>query len=201
VLIRRVFIPVRARVATHIVYYCTTNSLWTCPLFIPSYFALASILVLVLQAAFSSGSFKRFRARIIFATAVDEGEDEDEGVDSDDNSTQTGLVEAVKDHVERSGGSAIFFFQFLRLVLVLALLGLSIFSFLKDEEQVQQQDSVVVDLMRKKKHKHKHRQGQDSELSEREWLDLAFCLNYVRISQESFYVLPAEAMLVLTNRL
>jgi hypothetical protein len=161
-----------------------THSLWSRPLLIPSYFALASIVILVLQAAFSTEPFKQLRARV-FSAAVDE-EDEDEGVGSNDSGNQTGLAEAFKDHVERSGGSAIFLLQLLRLFLVLALLGLSIFSFLRDEE-VQQHS--VIDLWRRKKNKHKHRQG-GGELSEREWLDLAFFLNYVRppvhqISQSS----------------
>ena len=149
-----------------------THSLWTRPLLIPSYFALASVVVLVLQATFSTEPFKQLRARV-FSVAVDE-EDEDEGVGSDDSGNQTGLVEAVKDHVERSGGSAIFLFQLLRLVLVLALLCLSIVSFLRDEDA---QQHSVIDLWRKKKNKHKH----GGELSEREWLDLAFFLNYVRV--------------------
>jgi hypothetical protein len=149
------------------------HSLWTRPLLIPSYFALASVVVLVLQAAFSTEPFKQLRARI-FSASVDE-EDEDEGVESNDSGNQTGLVEAVKDHVERSGGSVIFLFQLLRLALVLALLSLSIFNFLGDEEM---QQHSVVELWRKKKHKHRRGGG---ELSEREWLDLAFFLDYVRV--------------------
>jgi hypothetical protein len=43
-------------------------------------------------------------------------------------------VKRVKDYVERSGGSAIFFFQLSLLVLVLALLCLSIFMLPQDEE-------------------------------------------------------------------
>ena len=149
-----------------------THSLWTSPLFIPSYSALASVVVLILQAASSTEPFKQLRARV-FSAADDEG-DEDEGVGSNDSGDQTGLVEAFKDHVERSGGSAIFLFQLLRLVLVFALLCLSIFNFLEDEE-VQQHS--VVDLWRKKKNKHK----RGGELSEREWLALTFFLNYVRV--------------------
>jgi hypothetical protein len=149
-------------------------SLWTCPLFLPSYFTLASVVLLILQAAFSSGLFKGFRSRVY---AIVDEEDEDQGVGSNDSNTETGLISAVKDHVQRSGGSVIILFQLSRLVLVLALLCLSIFSFLRDEES---QQHSVIDFLRKKKHKHKDRQD-DGEFSEREWLDLAFCLNYVRI--------------------
>src|SRR6266851_4681986 len=49
----------------------------------------------------------------------------------------TALVSAVKDHVERSGGSTIFLFQLARLVLT--LLGLPIFCFLREEEEQQKQ--------------------------------------------------------------
>ena len=168
------------------------HSLWTRPLLIPFYFALASVVVLILQAAFSTEPFKQLRPRV-FSAAVDE-EDEDEGVGSNDSGNQTGLIEAVKDHVERSGGSAIFLFQLLRLVLVLALLCLSIFNFLRDEE-VQQHS--VIDLWRKKKNKHK----RGGELSEREWLDLAFFLNYVRVpfAESLTRVMNIEAVLVNCN--
>lgn len=161
-------------------------SLWTRPLLIPSYFVLASIVVLVVQAVISSELFKQLRAHI-FGTA--ENEDEGAGADESgaDNSTRTGLVSAFTDHVERSGGSVIFLFQFLRLLLVLALLSLSIYSFIREEEQQQSgvNSGLPVDtLMRsgkhgRKKHEHKHRPDGDT-LSEREWIDLAFCLNYVR---------------------
>lgn len=160
-------------------------SLWTRPLLIPSYFVLASIVVLVVQAVTSSELFKQLRAHI-FGTV----ENEDEGASADessaDSSTRTGLVSAVIDHVERSGGSAIFLFQFLHLVLVLALLGLSIYSFIREEEQQQSvvnsglpEDTLLsAGKHGRKKHKNKQRQGGDT-LSEREWIDLAFCLNYV----------------------
>jgi len=163
-------------------------SLWTRPLLIPSYFVLASIIALVVQAIISSDLFKQLRARIIGTV---ENEDEGAGAGADessaDSSTRTGLVSAVTDHVERSGGSVIFLFQFLRLILVLALLSLSIYSFIREEEQEQSgvNSGLPVDtLMRsgkrgRKKHKHKHRNDGDT-LSEREWIDLAFCLNYVR---------------------
>ena len=161
-------------------------SLWTRTLLIPSYFVLASIIVLVVQAVTSSELFKQFRAHI-FGTV--ENEEEGAGADepSADSSTRTGLVSAFTDHVEKSGGSAIFLLQFLRLVLALALLGLSIYSFIREEEQEQSgvKSGLPVDTQMRggkhgrKKHKHKHRPDGDT-LSEREWIDLAFCLNYVR---------------------
>ncbi len=107
----------------------------------------------------------------------------------------TALVSAVKDHVERSGGSTIFLFQLARLVLVLTLLGLPIFCFLREEEEQQKQQQqpssidsaglLRVDSLRggskhgRKKSKYKHGQGGGS-FSEREWIHLAFCLDYVR---------------------
>lgn len=114
-------------------------------------------------------------------------EDESEGTGATESSVVvaggggdgalTVLMSAVKDHVERSGGSTIIFlFQFAYFVLVLALLGLSIFCFLGEEEQ--QQPSFIdsaglrrVDSLRsaskhgrkKPKHYHGHEGGSFSE--------------------------------------
>ena len=117
------------------------SSPWTCPLLIPSYFALASVVVLILQPLFSSGPVKRLWLHAPIGAAV---EDESEGAGASESSvvvaggssdgTRTGLVSAIN---ERSGGSTIFLFQFARLVLVLALLDLSIFCFLGEEEEQQ----------------------------------------------------------------
>ena len=172
------------------------SSPWTRPL-IPSYFALASVVVLILQALFSSRPVKRLWLRARIGAAL---EDESEGAAAAESSvliasgssdgTRTALVSAVKDHVERSGGSTIFLFELARLVLVLAL---SKFCFLREEEEQQQQQQpsfinsaslLRVDSLHgaskhgRKKPKHKH--GRGGSFSEREWIDLAFCLDYVR---------------------
>src|SRR6266850_1852574 len=105
------------------------QSLRTHPLFIPSYFALASVVVLILLAAL--GSFKRLRPRV--SATVNEGH-EDEGVAS---SAQTGLVSTrtVRDQVDRPLAIP---FQALapracaRACAVLVLPCLSIFGFLRD---------------------------------------------------------------------
>ncbi len=176
------------------------SSPWTRPLLIPSYFALASVVVLILQALFSSRPAKRLWLRARIGAAL---EDESEGAAAAESSvvaaggnsdgTRTGLVSAVKDHVERSGGSTIFLFQLARLIVVFALLALSIFCFLREEEEPQQQQPSSINsasLLRvdslhgaskhgRKKPKHKHGHGGGS-FSEREWIDLAFCLDYVR---------------------
>ncbi|KAI0248983.1 hypothetical protein BJV78DRAFT_1276336 [Lactifluus subvellereus] len=161
--------------------------LWAHPLLIPSYFALASIIVLILQVAFSFGPLKRLRAGI-FATVEDAGTADE----SRTSSTRTGLVSAVKDHVETSGGPIIFLFQISRLVLVLTLLSLSIFSFVQEEEQ--HTVDFGLDALSKhwgKKHKHKHRHGGDS-LSEREWLDLALSLTYLYTSFLALFTVTAR---------
>ena len=158
------------------------SSPWTRPLLIPSYFALASVVVLILQALFSSGLVKRLWLRVPIGAAV---ENESEGVSAGESclvraggssdSARTGLVSAIKDYVERSGGSTIFLFH-------LAHLGLSIFFFLREEEwQQQQQQPSSIDsagLLRvhslrsaskhwmhwqKPKHKHGHGGGSFSE--------------------------------------
>ncbi len=151
-------------------------SFWTHPLLIPSYFALLSILVLVAQANFSSGPVRRPRGEDAPAAAT-RGES---GVAA--SATRTGLVSAVKDHVEKSGGSTIFLFQASRLLVVLTLLGLAIFGFVREEGQQHVSPSSVVSALNKhwgKRHKGKHRNGGGS-LTKREWLDLTLCLTYVR---------------------
>jgi len=151
--------------------------LWTHPLLIPSYFALLSILVLVAQAIYSSGPVRRLRGKD--APAADTGGDS--GVAA--SATRTGLVSAVKDHVEKSGGSIIFLFQVLRLLVVFTLLGLAIFSFVQEEGQQRVSPSSAISAYSKhwgKKHKRKRRNGGGS-LTKREWLDLTLCLTYVRL--------------------
>jgi hypothetical protein len=151
-------------------------SLWIHPLLIPPYAALASILVLILQIIVSSGPIKALRARISTST-----EDASTAGEYSASSTRTGLLSAVKDHVEKSGGSIIFVFHLSRLVLVLSLLVLSIFCFLQDEGL----HSVNSGLGPLNKHwgkwrNPKHRNGGGGgSFSKREWLDLAACLTYV----------------------
>jgi hypothetical protein len=151
-------------------------SLWTHPLLVPSYAVLASIVILLLQTIFS-GPIRALRARIS-ATA----EDACTAGESSASSTRTGLVSAVKDHVERSGGSIIFVFQLSRLVLVLSLLVLSIFSFLQ-EEGLHSADSGLNPLNKhwgkRRRRKHRNGGGGGGLFTEREWLDLAACLSYV----------------------
>ncbi|KAI0306147.1 hypothetical protein B0F90DRAFT_1814940 [Multifurca ochricompacta] len=125
--------------------------LWTHPLFIPSYFALASIVVLVLQATFSIGPLKRLRARI-FPTVEEAGAPGETRT----SSNRTSLVSAISDHVEQSGGSTIFLFHISRLVFVLTLLGLSIFDFIQEKEQQQHTVDPALNSLSKhwgKKHK------------------------------------------------
>ena len=152
--------------------------MWTHPLLIPSYAVLASIAILLLQAIFLSGPVKALRTR--FSTTTD-SEDTDSTSEPTTSITQTGLVSAVKDHVERSGGSVIFVFQLLRFAVILSLLVVSIFCFLREEGQ----HSANSGLNTLNKHwgkwgKRKHRHGGGGgSFSKREWLDLAACLNYV----------------------
>ena len=87
-------------------------------------------------------------------------------------------MSAVKDHVDKFGGSIIFLFEVARLVVVLILLGLAIFSFVQEEVT----PSSAVNAFNKcwnMKRKGKHRYSGGS-LTKREWLDLTLCLTYVR---------------------
>jgi hypothetical protein len=157
-------------------------SLWAHSLLIPSYFALASISLLILHVALSSGPLKRLRARIFGSV-----EDESSSLEyTRASNTRTGLVSAVKDHVGISGGPIIFSLQVLRLILVLTLLSLSIFSFVQEEEQrIFGFDLGALGKRQGRKGKQKHRYG--GPLSDREWLDLASSLTYVG-SQQDFLI-------------
>ncbi|KAI9444468.1 hypothetical protein H4582DRAFT_1805817 [Lactarius indigo] len=138
-------------------WYCP--SLWTHPLLIPSYFALFSIVILVTQAVYSSGPVRRLRGE----AAPPAGTRGESGVNA--SATRTGFASAVKDHVEKSGGSIVFLFQVLRLVVVLTLLGLAIFSFVQEEGQ---QKPSAFNKHWGKKHKGKHH-----------GFDLTLCLTYL----------------------
>ncbi|KAI9453008.1 hypothetical protein BJY52DRAFT_1225808 [Lactarius psammicola] len=149
--------------------------LWTHTLFIPSYFALLSILILFAQAIYSSSPVRRLRGEDVqVATTRD-----DPGIAA--SATRTGFLSAVKDHVEKSGGSTIFLFQVSRFLVVLTLLGLEIFIFIQEEGQQHLSPSSAVNALSKnwsKKQKGKHRNG-GSSLTERGWLDLMLCLTYL----------------------
>ncbi|KAI0260093.1 hypothetical protein BC834DRAFT_1028685 [Gloeopeniophorella convolvens] len=163
------------------------TSLWAHPLLIPSYAAAASAGILVLQATFSSGPVKRLRARVFNTTEEDTVTGEPDG-----NQTRTGIISAVKEHVDKSGGSIIFLFQTLRLISVLTLLGLAIFSFVQDEEEHAAQPSVgAFSKHWGKKHKHKHRYGGGS-FSKREWLDLTLCITYLYTSFLALFAVTAR---------
>ncbi|KAH9028052.1 ABC transporter type 1, transmembrane domain-containing protein [Lactarius deliciosus] len=149
-------------------------SFWTHPLLIPSYLALFSIIVLLAQAIFSSRPVRRLLDEDAPVIAT-RGES---GVTA--STTRGGFVSAVKDHVEKSGGSIIFLFQVLRLLVVLTLLGLAIFSSVQEEGQQHISPSSAVSALDHwgMGHEGKHRYGGRS-LIEREWLDLTLCLTYL----------------------
>ncbi|KAH9166019.1 hypothetical protein EDB89DRAFT_2076264 [Lactarius sanguifluus] len=147
-------------------------SFWTHPLLIPSYLALLSIVVLLAQAIFSSGPVRGLRGEDAPVIAT-HGESRVTA-----SASRGGFMSAVKDHVEKSGGSIIFLFQVLRLVVVLTLLGLAIFSSVQEEGQ-QHASSSAVSALNGRRHEGKHRDGGRS-LTKREWLDLTLCLTYVR---------------------
>ncbi|KAH9019338.1 hypothetical protein EDB83DRAFT_2508436 [Lactarius deliciosus] len=138
-------------------------SFWTHPLLIPSYFAILSIVVLA-QTIFSSGPTRTLRGED--APVIATGGNSGLAV----GATRTGFVSAVKDHVEKSGGSIIFLFHVSRLLVVLILLGLAIFS------SVQEEVSALDHWGRR--HDGKHRYGGRS-LTKLEWLDLTLCLTYL----------------------
>ncbi|KAI9449922.1 hypothetical protein BJY52DRAFT_1215702 [Lactarius psammicola] len=149
--------------------------LWTHPLLIPSYFALLSILILVTQAIASSGPVRRLRGENEPAAATSG----DSGVAA--SATRTSFVSAVKDHVEKSGGSTIFLFQVSRLIIVLTLLGLAIFSFVQEEGQQNLSPSSGISALSEhwgKRYKRKHRNSGGS-FTKREWLDLTLCLTHL----------------------
>ncbi|KAH9166017.1 hypothetical protein EDB89DRAFT_2076263 [Lactarius sanguifluus] len=148
-------------------------SFWTHPLLIPSYFAILSVVILLTQAIFSSGPVRRLLGEDapVIATRGDSGVAM--------GATRTGFVSAVKDHVEKSGGSIIFIFQVLRLLVVLTLLGLAIFSSVQEGQQDISPSSAVSALDHwGRRHEGKYQYGGGS-LTKLEWLDLTLCLTYL----------------------
>ncbi|KAH9028046.1 hypothetical protein EDB83DRAFT_2526408 [Lactarius deliciosus] len=148
-------------------------SFWTHPLLIPSYFAILSIVVLA-QTIFSSGPTRTLRGED--APVIATGGNSGVAV----GATRTGFVSAVKDHVEKSGGSTIFLFHVSRLLVVLILLGLAIFSSVQEEGQQHISPSSTVSALDHwgRRHDGKHRYGGRS-LTKLEWLDLTLCLTYL----------------------
>ena len=151
-------------------------SLWNHPLFIPSYCALLSTVILIAQIIFSSLPIRRL-------CGVNEPETapQSESVVTT-GTTWTCFMSASRDHVEKSGGLILFLCRVSRLVVVFILLGLAIFSFVHEEGQQQVSPSSAVNALGTrwgKKRKCKHFYGGDS-LTKREWLDLTLCLTYVR---------------------
>jgi hypothetical protein len=149
------------------------SSLWNYPLLIPSYCALLSILVLVVQIIFSSSPVRRFR-RVVTPEFATQSES---GVAA--GTTRTGFVSAVKDHMDKSGGSNIFLFHVFRLVVVFTLLCLAIFRFVQEEGRQHVSPSFAVNALGTRRGK-KHRGKHHGSLTKREWLDLMLCLTYVR---------------------
>ncbi|KAI9434174.1 hypothetical protein H4582DRAFT_2177883 [Lactarius indigo] len=147
-------------------------SFWIHPLLIPSYLALLSVLVLLVQAIFSFGPVQRLHGEYA-PVAATHG---DSGVTV--SATRTGFMSTVKDHVENAGGSVIFTFQVLRLLVVLALLALAIFSSVQEEGQQHVSPLSAVSALNGREHEGKRHYGGDS-LTKREWLSLTLCLTYL----------------------
>ncbi|KAI9442149.1 hypothetical protein H4582DRAFT_2200970 [Lactarius indigo] len=131
-------------------------SLWIHPLLIPSYLALLSILVLLVQAILSSGPVRRLHCEYapVAATCGDSGVTV--------SATRTSFMSAVKVHVENAGGLVIFTFQVLRLLVVLVLLGLAIFSSVREEGQQHVSPLSAVSALNGRDHKGKRHYGGDS---------------------------------------
>lgn len=151
-------------------------SLWAHPLLIPSYLALLSIIVLVAQAIFLSGSVRRLCGKEEPVAALD-GES---GVAVSATRTRTGFVSAVKDHVETSGGYIIFLFRVSRLLVVLILLGLAIFSFVQERGQQHVSPSPALGVLSKMQAHY------GVSLTKREWLNLTLSLTYVRYTNHQY---------------
>ncbi|KAI0068087.1 hypothetical protein BV25DRAFT_1834393 [Artomyces pyxidatus] len=149
------------------------NAIWLHPFLFPAYVAAASALILTVRVLFSFGPLKKLREH--FWSSEEEVE---WPIDSD--TTRTGLISAVRAHVNKFGGSTIYLFKLTRLLSVLTLLGLSIATFLQDEEGHAQPPSSLSKHWGKK-HKH-HKNHDDSQFTKHEWLDLALCMTYLYAS-------------------
>ena len=144
--------------------------IWHDSMILPSYVALASVLVLVLNVIFASRRVQQFWARMTRGESQENEVDERPSVPRN----ETNIANDFSHHVEQHGGARVFSFQVLRLLSCSALLGLSIYIAMQDE------DSAVNVLRKKGRHGKKHRHKDRHQLSDREWMDLLSTMTYVR---------------------
>lgn len=135
-------------------------------------------MLLLLRALFSFGPLKTLIRR------PSQGEQDEAPLDTRQDLPGTGLISAVKEHVRDAGGSTIFILNVARLLSVVALLALSVTSFILEQEN----ESGLLGVASKgwgKKHKRKgsKHHGVHGLFTKREWIQLALCLAYVRLSR------------------
>ncbi|KAI0317990.1 hypothetical protein OF83DRAFT_1118292 [Amylostereum chailletii] len=155
----------------------SSTPVWRRALVIPAYVAAVSFILIVLRVTASFGPVKRFFAK----------SQEEESVLAQDprtTDTSTGLLSAVKGHVNALGGPQIFVWRVMRMLSVFALLGLSVATFAQDEES--RVGGSSFDALSKhwgKKHHRKHKKSHtDGMFTKHEWVDLVLCLTYLYAS-------------------
>ncbi|KZT18101.1 hypothetical protein NEOLEDRAFT_1152799 [Neolentinus lepideus HHB14362 ss-1] len=164
--------------------------IWKDSLAFPSYFAVASLAVLVIHLVVASGLFQKLY-RQVRPTKVAEDEDEAE-VEELDAQSVLPLVQEFEEHVLSHGGLTVYVLKVVRLVASLGLLGLSIATLILEEKQDASKDSV--DVFGKhwgKKPKNK-RTPVEGLFTPQEWLQFALCMTFAYISILGFVSVSAK---------
>jgi len=132
--------------------------------------AALSAIALTVHLILVSSVYKRAKSRLFSTTAQVEEPDQDSST----------LPLNLRDYVAQQGGNTIFAYKVARLFGCLALLGLSICTAVLPDDQLD--DSGKLNIFGRKKRK--YRSPQPGFLNE--WLGLAMCMTYVRISLAPF---------------
>ncbi|KZT29509.1 P-loop containing nucleoside triphosphate hydrolase protein [Neolentinus lepideus HHB14362 ss-1] len=157
--------------------------IWKDSLAFPSYFAVASLAVLVIHLIVASGVFQKLYRRVRPAK-VAEAEDEEEVEELDAQSVlpPSGLRQEFKEHVGSHGGLTIYVLKVVRLLASLGLLGLSVATLILEEKQDASKDSIeVFGKHWGKKPKNKRTPGEVL-FTPLEWLQFALCMTFAYTS-------------------
>ncbi|EJD04272.1 uncharacterized protein FOMMEDRAFT_106872 [Fomitiporia mediterranea MF3/22] len=153
------------------------HPIWKDTLLFPAYFAILSVVVLLLYGISVSKPVQSLLPRLYPNRNVPNAQETNDAV-SQEALQHNGVLADIKLHVNAKGGPVIFAYKVLRLVGCLALVGFTIATLIIDE---QGRESSFLDALKKKKKKKKHARASD-EFTEAEWLQVALCLAYTYAS-------------------
>ena len=158
-----------------------SRRIWTDSLMISAYAASFSALVLLLQIILSTRPVRHLLSQL--SSQKSRHSDDTEIVLVDDAPTPSaGILSDLRSHIQSLGGSSIFFHKTLRLIGVLVLLSLTLVTLVQDEQQ--RPFSLLIETLKKRGKKH-HKKKSLATFSPDEWLQIALCLTYVRLSSSN----------------